>query len=383
MDTDYKKAANITVIAAGALIFVWIFLKYVSGALMPFILAAAISSLVSPLAERISTGTRIPRKLSCAVILIIIFAGISALIYMAVSRLVFEIGKLLEYVSSDPEALITAIQGFMDKLTGNGSRFAFIQKIFEIEAFKELGIDINEILKNALSSMLSSLSSALPGAAVSLISKIPAALLFTVVFLISAFYFSFDMRGISAGLKSFLPSKWQKKLPLVKRKLTSTLSGYLKAYLLIMLITFLEMFVGLSLLKVNYAFIIAAIIAVVDILPVLGTGTVLVPWAVFCFIASDPTRGIYLLILYAISLVIRQFAEPKIVGTTLGIHPLATLASVYIGLRFLGVAGIFIGPMVALILKELLFSRSHSEALSEQKDKTPSPNEEDGTTDGI
>ncbi len=368
MDTDYKKAANLTVIAAGILIAAWIFLKYLAGAIMPFILAAAMSALVAPAAKKISAKTRIPRKISAAVMLIAIFALISALVYMALSRLIFEAGKLLEYVSQDPEALVNTLQGFFDRLTGNGSRFAFIQKLIEAEAFKELGIDMNELLKNALSSMLSSLSSALPGAAVAFVSKLPSALLFTVVFLISAFYFSFDTNTISEGLRSLLPTKWQEKLPLLKEKFTKTLSGYIKAYLLIMLITFLEMFVGLSLLKINYAFIIAAVIALVDILPVLGAGTVLVPWAVFSFIAGDTGKGIALIVIYAVSLVIRQFAEPKIVGTTLGIHPLATLASVYLGLKLLGVAGIFIGPMAALIIKEMLFSKKAAD-ISQVSDK--------------
>ncbi len=357
MDTEYRKAANITIIIFGIVIFVWIFFKYAAMSLMPFILAGAISALVAPAAEKISKKTKIPRKISCAVILLALFAAISALIYIAVSRLVFEAGKLLEYISQDPEALIDTVQSFVDKLTGNGSRFAFLKSIFEADAFKELGIDINELLKNALSSMLSALSSALPSAAITFVSKIPSALLFTAVFLISAFYFSFDTKTITAGFRSILPSKWQKKLPVIKEKFSKTISGYIKAYLLIMLITFLEMFVGLSLIKVNYAFILAAVIAVVDILPVLGAGTVLVPWAVFCFVSSEPRRGIALLVLYGASLAIRQFAEPKIVGTTLGIHPLATLASVYLGLKFLGIAGIFAGPISALIIKEAFFEK--------------------------
>ena len=116
--------------------------------------------------------------------------------------------------------------------------------------------------------------------------------------------------------------------------------------------TFLEAFVGLSILGVNYAFILAVVIAIVDVLPILGTGTVLVPWAIFAFISSDIRLGIGLLVLYGVTLIVRQLVEPKIVGSTLGIHPLLTLASVYIGLELLGFIGIFVGPMVALFIKE-------------------------------
>jgi sporulation integral membrane protein YtvI len=141
-----------------------------------------------------------------------------------------------------------------------------------------------------------------------------------------------------------------------------TLSGYLKAYLLIMLITFFEVFIGLSILKVNYAFILAIVIAIVDILPVLGTGAVLVPWAILAFIGGNAPLGIGLIVLYGVTLIARQIIEPRIIGSTLGLHPLMTLASVYIGLKLLGLAGIFIGPILAL----LLFKKEESSPPSEK-----------------
>jgi sporulation integral membrane protein YtvI len=180
----------------------------------------------------------------------------------------------------------------------------------------------------------------------------PSVILFTVVFLISAFYFASDGQRIWGALFSLLPSSWQRKLPALKQKFSTTVSGYIKAYLLIMLMTFLEAFVGLSILRVNYAFIIAIIIAIVDVLHILGTGTVLIPWALFAFFSSDIRLGVGLLVLYGVTLIVRQLVEPKIVGSTLGIHPLLTLASVYIGLELIGFVGIFAGPMVALFVKE-------------------------------
>ena len=100
------------------------------------------------------------------------------------------------------------------------------------------------------------------------------------------------------------------------------------------------------------ASILAIVIAIVDVLPILGTGTVLIPWAIFAFVSSDIRLGIGLLVLYGVTLVVRQLVEPKIVGSTLGIHPLLTLASVYIGLELLGFIGIFAGPLVALFITD-------------------------------
>ena len=358
MDTEYRKAANITVIALGIAVFFWIFFKYALSALMPFLLAAVISALVSPIAKKVSQKTKIPQKISAGAILILIFSLTLTLLYFAISKLILELGDLLARLSESPDMIGNALQGLVDRLTGNGTHFSFLQKIFDSEALKSLGIDINSALRDALGSMISSLTGALPSAAVSLIKEIPNVLLFIIVFLIAAFYFSADMGSISNSLSSVLPDRWAAKIPVIKEKFKKTVTGYLKAYFLIMLLTFFEMLAGLTLLDVEYALIMAIVISVVDILPILGAGTVLIPWAIFALISSNTPLGVGLLVLYAVTLVARQFIEPKIVGSTLGIHPLATLASVYLGLKFLGFVGIFVGPMVALLLRELFFKKN-------------------------
>lgn len=103
----------------------------------------------------------------------------------------------------------------------------------------------------------------------------------------------------------------------------------------------------------DYAFLLAAVIAVIDILPVLGVGTVLIPWATIAFIERNMRLGFGLLILYGVIVIVRQFAEPKIVGGTLGIHPLLTLAAMYLGFRLFGVAGMIIGPILALLARAI------------------------------
>ncbi len=368
MDTEYRRAANITVVVAGIALAAWLFFKYALSALMPFVLAAVISLMVAPLAKRVAGATKMPRKICAAVILSAVFSVVSVLIYLAVSRLVSELGNLLSRLSENPEIIGDTVQGIIDRLTGNGTHFSFLQKIFDSDALSGLGIDMGEAMRQALGTMLSSLTSALPGAAVAMIKEVPSALLFLIVLLISAFYFSAEGGNIAGGLCSVLPDKWRRKLPSLGEKIKKTLVGYVKAYFLIMVLTFCEILLGLSILGVDYAFIMAIVISVVDILPILGAGTVLIPWSVFAFLTSNTPLGVGLLILYAVTLVVRQFAEPKIVGTTLGIHPLATLASVYLGLRFLGFIGIFVGPMVALLIREMFFKESGGEGKSDMRD---------------
>lgn len=355
MDTDYRRAANITVIVAGVVLAAWVFFRYALSALLPFLLAAVIAALVSPVSEWISKKTKIPKKLTSAVVLILLFSLMSALLYLAISRLIGELGDLLSRLSENPELIGNTLSSIIDRVTGNGTHFSFLQSIFESESLKNLGIDLTGLLQDAIGSLISSLTSALPVAAISLIKGIPSWILFVIVLLIAAYYFSSDGDSVGRGLSSVLPERWQARIPVIKDKFKRTVTGYIKAYFLLMLLTFFEMMIGLTILGVEYAFIMAIVISVVDILPILGAGTVLVPWAIFACLTSNTPLGVGLLILYAVTLIIRQIAEPRIVGSTLGIHPLATLASVYIGLKLIGFIGIFVGPMAAMMLRELFF----------------------------
>ena len=355
MDTDYRKAANITIIAAGAVLAVWMFFKYALSALLPFLLAAVISALVTPVSAWISKRTRIPRGLTSAAVLILLFALISSLLYYGISRLIGELGGLLARLSEDPELIGNTLSSIVDRVTGNGAHLSFLQRIFESESLQSLGLDLNGLLRDAIGSIISSLTSALPLAAISVIKEIPSWILFIIVLLIAAYYFSSDGESVGRGLSSVLPDRWAGRLTLIKDRFKKTVTGYVKAYFLLMLLTFFEMLIGLTVLRVEYAFIMAIVISVVDVLPILGAGTVLVPWAIFACLTSNTPLGVGLLILYAATLIIRQIAEPRIVGSTLGIHPLATLASVYIGLKLIGFMGIFVGPMVAMMLREVFF----------------------------
>ncbi len=360
MENDYRKAANITVIVAGIMLFSWFFFKYALGAFIPFLLAAAIAAIIAPISDKISKKLKTPRKFTSAVLVILFFGALLALAYLAGYRLIAEASNLVDRLSADPEIISKTIEAITERLGKIGSRFGFLSQLSESEAIQKLGLDLDRLLSSTLNSLMSSLTGAIPSAAAGILSKVPEFFLFLAVLVISSFYFCTDRDSLTVAISSVLPDKWSARLPIVKEKISGTLRGYLKAYLLIMLLTFCEVFLGLSVLGVNYAFILSIIIAIVDILPILGAGTVIVPWAIFSLIVSDYKTGIGLLVLYAAISVIRQVAEPKIVGNTLGLHPLATLASIYVSVRFIGFWGIFIGPIIALLICNLFKSEEET-----------------------
>jgi sporulation integral membrane protein YtvI len=182
-----------------------------------------------------------------------------------------------------------------------------------------------------------------------------------VVLLLSCYYFSADNGRVRAGMLAVLPVRVREKLPALRERASWFARRYLRAYLLLWLITFAEMFLGLSILGIPYAFLLAILIAVVDFLPVLGTGTVLIPWAACSLLTGNQRTGFGLLILYGVSVIVREVAEPRLVGAQLGIHPLLSLFAMYAGLRFFGLPGMLLSPVFAICLRFLLSDETGGE----------------------
>ena len=142
----------------------------------------------------------------------------------------------------------------------------------------------------------------------------------------------------------------------IKNTFLNVFLKYLKAQLIIGGIIFALLLTGFLLLKIDYAFLLAIITALVDVVPVLGTGTILIPLALYNFLTQNISLGWGIVVLYGIALLARQLCEPKIVGEKLGIHPLATIFSIYIGMKLFGILGLVFGPITTIFIKNLIFS---------------------------
>jgi sporulation integral membrane protein YtvI len=174
------------------------------------------------------------------------------------------------------------------------------------------------------------------------------------VVIISTYYFAVERVKINCFFLSLCPKSLRPLLKTAKDLLTDTVGKYLRAYGTLFAITLAELLLAFWLMGVEYAFVLAMVIALVDILPIFGAGIVLVPWGIISIISENYGRGIALLAVYAAITVIRQIIEPKIVGRFIGLSPLGTLAAIYLGLKLMGVGGIFIFPIGAIVIKKLL-----------------------------
>ena len=311
--------------------------KYLIPAVLPFIIAWGVAFVMRRPSDFIAEKTRIKKK--------IVRPCLSVLIIVAlISGLIFGLVKLA-----------TEVWYLFSSLSENGSIGDFIAYFATpIERlFERLGIDaeLKSRITDAALRAASGIISSAAGVITSVISAVPGIVLFVLVTVISVVYFSIDLENVNKRVHNLLPESIDKKLVGFKNRFSKIIFKYIRSYLLIMLITFLLVLLGLTVLGVKYALLLALIIAVLDILPVLGIGVVLIPWGVFCLtVGSDIKLGIGLLVLWGVVSIIRQVIEPKIVGKELGMHPLLTLVFMYAGYSLFGFLGLIILPFLSVFI---------------------------------
>lgn len=247
--------------------------------------------------------------------------------------------EILKAIKFLPDSIYTSVSESITQFFGN------LINDFDVS---KLGIN--------MSSITSGLSNGISGV-YSVVKNIPSILISVVIGVISWILFTKDYKKVVKFIKLQLPDKHKNLLSETKKIFSSTILKMCRAYGLIMFITFCENFLGLTILnligvmKNSYVFVIAICIAVFDILPVAGSGGILIPWSLIALVSGNVGQCVGLLILYAVITVIRQYIEPKIVGDSLGVNPLVTLAGLYFGLKLFGFMGMFIVPICVMTLK--------------------------------
>lgn len=347
----WERWAAIAICAAAGAVLLWLAAKVVFSFLLPFLLAWLLSLGITPLSERVAKRFRLPQKLCAVILLTLALLLLVFLVGASVNRLLRELQSLLTRLLENGNFPENAVSGSFDYFEQLTSGIGFLSKIEAGERYAMFRERFNDIVTELIGNTLSALSAEVPRLAGRLISALPSVLLFTVVTVIAGFYFCMDRRRIESACLNLLPSRVRAHIPAWRERVRHFSWRYIRAYLLLLLLTFAQLFLGLTILRVEYAFLLAAIIAVVDILPVLGVGTVLVPWAVVELIQKDYRMGVGLLILYFVVTVLRQIIEPKLVGQSLGLHPLLALAAGYAGWKCFGVIGMALGPVLALLVK--------------------------------
>ena len=315
--------------------------------LFPFVLAWLLALLLQPAIEKLSVRTRLSRKGAAIILLLLTLLAGGGLIVWLGGRLVTELPELAESAGKAAERISHTVQTMTENMQ---------KKLPFLRAFSEEAK--SKLIGNLLSQSIGTLSQKLTAFAGSLLISLPGALFVTVIFFMAAYYFTTDFQRINGGIASLLPQQAVKKWGQLQQSLFSTTLSYLRAYWILLCITFGELLLAFLFLRVRYAITLALLIAFLDALPAIGVGTVLLPWSLSSFLMGDWKRGILLCAIWLAITLIRQLLEPKIVGAKLGLHPLMTIVLVWIGIRLLGVWGLLLSPIAAILLNGLVKKRS-------------------------
>ena len=351
---DWHKTAAITVSVVGIVLAVWVLCKTVFLLFLPFLFAFLLALVTRPLVLHFHRRTGCPTRICAVLIPLGALVLITLFLFVVCNRLVLEAQNLLDYLindSADPQGQIARAVSFFKDLWG---RLPFISHLAKVSFLQDIVGDPEHYFVTQLQEYLSGLAGGIAGVLGQILRRLPGVLLFLLITLISCFYFSVEYEAVKGAAYRYLPRTVAERLPYWHREGAATVRRYLRAYCLLFLLTLGELALGLLLLGVGYPLLLAFVIAFLDIRPVLGVGTVLLPWAVISFAVGSTGQGIGLLVLYLVITVIRQIAEPHLVGKSLGMHPILMLVSFYVGLRLFGAVGIFLGPLIALLVKGLL-----------------------------
>lgn len=322
-------------LAVGFIIFICA--KFLLGYLLPFVIATVMAWWVQKPARKISDKIKLKRGICAALLSLIIFIATASLIFFIVYRLTLSMGEILGELPQIAES----ISSILDDLRGRFSNTFYELSPQLSNTFIGMGENILESLGSRLTGFFSSFAAAVA-------KKTPSFMLSLIVTLVATCYIAKDFDKLVKFLGELCGSKIFGKIIEIKEIFTSSVLKIIKGYAVLTGITFIELLLGLLFLKTEHPLILAFLIALVDLLPVFGTGTVLIPWGLIRIFLRQPS-GFFILILYIVITLVRNFIEPKIIGRQIGINPLFTLLVMFAGLRLIGFWGIIIFPLVFIV----------------------------------
>lgn len=350
-----RKSFIVNFVYFGIIVGLYYFIvRYAFGYVFPFVFAAALAVFLQPPVRFISSKLKIKAHgfVSTVLVLIIVVLVVGALA-LIVSALLDELKEFLAYFLSRFKSIDEIVETVRDWLMGiavslpKGIGSAVSLKISDFfNNFSTEGAELD----------LSMLSTPISGAW-GFVKGLPSFVVSIVVTIISCFFMTSEYDLIRDMILKILPESKGRNLVKAKNTVTKGVGKLVKAYATIMVITFTEVFLGLNLMKLigvydgGYIAVIALVICVVDIIPVFGTGTVLIPWAIYSLITFNFGMGIGLVILYAVITVLRQVIEPKLVANQVGLPSIVTIMAMFLGARIFGAFGILLLPLTVVVVK--------------------------------
>ena len=312
---------------------------------MPFFIAGLLALIIEPIIKFNMNKLKMSRRMSSFIVVVITILLILALLIWGGSAIVSKLLDLSRSIPSIVAKATTNIQNAINQMADDNIEY--------------LSDEMVSALSNSVATFITNLGASaqdLISSALQIVLSVPRMIVNVVITILALVVFTKDRVYIIDLLEYHVPDEWLNKIIRIKKEVFHTVGSYLKVYSKILLITFIELLIAFNILNaigftIQNIVSLSVVVAIVDILPILGVGTILIPWAVWCFITGSASFGIALLIVYFIILIIRQFIEPKLVSDQLGVHPIVTLIAMYAGFKLIGFSGLILGPICLMILR--------------------------------
>lgn len=312
---------------------------------MPFVIGWILSVIAGPLVTFLEKKLKIMKRLGSAITIILVLALCIGLIYLIISQIWEEISVLIRNFPS----MYHDLERGLNQIGTQGNT------LFERfpEQIQNSWATLMNNLDDTASSLIGRIGEPTIEVAGNVAKRIPSVLIGTIVAFVSAYFFIADKENLGEWVKKVVPKSITSRLLLVGENLKYAMGGYFKAQFKIMGVVFAILLVGFTLMQIRFSILLAIAIAFLDFLPFFGTGTALIPWAIYKFLVGDYKMVAALVILYGVTQLVRQLIQPKLVGDSMGLNPLYTLFLLYLGYRVGSILGMIFAVPVGLILLNL------------------------------
>lgn len=330
------------------LILGFLLLKYALAYFLPFIIAILVTLLMEPVVNFFQKRVRLSRGISVALVMGLILIIFGVFIVAGVSRIYLELEKL----SHNLPSYQVMFERYQWLLNQNGELKNLMTRWHLSPGQQEV---VNKVFED-LYGFFTNNFKAIIGELLGLIARLPSVVTILIISFIATFFISRDRRMLGDFFWQIIPKEIQPKMMTVKNEIFHGAVGFIRAQLILISITTIIAIIGMEILSSDYALIIGFASGLLDLIPVIGPALIFIPWAIYSIISGQVYYGLGLLIVYGIMSVVRQLAEVKIVGQSIGVHPLSTMVAMYVGVKALGIVGFFLGPALVIVIKALISS---------------------------
>ena len=341
----WKVVVSLTFSILATVLFVFFGVQAI-GFFMPFVIGWILSSIATPLVNWLEKHMNIVKKLGTAIVVILVLGAIVGIIYFVVVIIVREASSMIK---DFPQTYAKLLSG-LDEIERNLSGFLSRLPKGIVDGFNTFIANIDDYIADFVSAV-SEPTFAIAG---NIAKRLPSIIVGIIVAMMSAYFFTVQREDVIKFLKKVSPKSVQQRMTLVADNFRYAVGGYFKAQFKIMGVVFIILTIGFFALKIRYAIFVALCIAFLDFLPFFGTGTALIPWAVYMLFTKNFKIAIVLMILYGVTQVVRQIIQPKLVGDSMGMNPIVTLMLLYIGYRIGSILGLILAVPVGMVIINMI-----------------------------